>query len=175
MTDVIESPTVPCEVRFGVPADVHHFMDLCGLCAEENGLTGMSIEKVLGEVWASLNNDHGLVGVIGEVGRPLEGGVLLRVDNTSYSYEPILVERAIFVHPSYRGGRSCDIRGGHARRLCEFAKNCSDVLDMPLLIGILTSERAKGKVRLYERIFGEPNGAYWLVNAKTGLKKNAAE
>ena len=59
-------------------------------------------------------------------------------------------------------------------KLCEFAKAAAEMLDMPLLIGVLSNERTEGKVKLYERIFGKPAGAYWLLNAETGVTNKAA-
>jgi hypothetical protein len=87
-----------------------------------------------------------------------------------YSDEQILCERAIFVRPEFRSAK-----GGRASRLCEFAKSTADKLEMPLLIGVLSTHRAAGKVRLYERHFGKPAGAYWLYGAKTGHTFEMAE
>jgi hypothetical protein len=162
--------TEDVKVRFGVPDDVHNFMDLTFMCAEENGLLSMSTPKVLKEVWASLNNDHGLIGVIESSEGVLEAGILLRVDTMPYSEDPVICERAIFVRPEFRAAK-----GGRASRLCEFAKVVSDKLEMPLLIGVLSTHRAAGKVRLYERHFGKPAGAYWLYGANTGPEQEAAE
>jgi hypothetical protein len=163
------------QVRYGVPADVHNFMDLTTMCAEENGLLAVSTKKVLEEVWASLNCDHGVIGVIeGEEGI-LEAGILLRVDTTPYSVDEVLCERAIYVRPEYRKVQRSLYQGGRASYLCEFAKNAATRLELPLLISILSTHRAAGKVRLYERHFGPPAGAYWLWNAKTGHKQEAAE
>jgi hypothetical protein len=158
------------KVRFGVPDDIHRFMDLTFLCAEENGLLAPSTVKILNEVWASLHSNHGLIGVVEGPDGTLEAGILLRVDTMPYSDELVLCERAIFVRPEFRSAK-----GGRASRLCEFAKSVSTSLDMPLLIGVLSTHRAAGKVRLYERHFGTPAGAYWLWGAKTGLNQEAAE
>jgi hypothetical protein len=175
MTEIYQPPKIQHPVRYGVPEDVHHFMDLCVYCAEENGLTEFNTKKVLGEVWASLHHDHGIIGVIGEVGKPLEAGILLRIDTMPYSDMPVLTERAIFIHPEFRASKGSGVRGGRVGRLCEFAKTAADTLEVPLLIGILSSHRAASKVRLYERFFGEPAGAYWIYGAKTGTKEKAAE
>ena len=143
-------------------------MDLCVYCAEENGLTESNTKKVLGEVWASLHHDHGIIGVIGEVGKPLEAGILLRIDTMPYSDMPVLTERAIFIHPEFRASK-----GGRAGRLCEFAKTAADA-GSAAADRHRRSHRAASKVRLYER-FWRPSGAYWIYGAKTGPKKNAAE
>ena len=155
----------PVVVKIGDPSMVHRLMDLTLACVDENALLAPSTKKILNEVWASLNHDHGVAGVIeGPDGR-LEAAIVLRVDTAPYSEEPVLCERYVFVHPEHRAAK-----GGRASRLCEFAKQVADSLELPLLIGILSTERAAGKVRLYERHFGEPAGAYWLYNAKTGKK-----
>lgn len=160
MTDAPE-----IKVRIGTPADVHAFMDLTFCCVDENALLPPSTPKILGEVWASLNHDNGIAGIIEGPDGKFEAGIVLRVDTTPYSDERVLCERFIFVHPDHRAAK-----GGRASRLCEFAKHISAALDLPLLIGILSTERAAGKVRLYERHFGAPAGAYWLFGAKTGKK-----
>ena len=157
-------------VRVGTPDDVHQFMDLCLQGSAENGFVQPDAQKLLEEVWPALNRDGGICGVIGKPGADhFEGGVLLRTSRLWYSDKLVLEERGIFVHPEYRAAK-----GGRARKLCEFAKTAADKLDMPLLIGVLSNDRTEGKVRLYERIFGKPAGAYWLINAETGVSNKAA-
>lgn len=87
-----------------------------------------------------------------------------------YSDTPVLEEKAIFIHPNYRSAK-----GGRARRLCEFSKKASDQLEIPLIIGVLSNHRTEAKVRLYERQFGRPSGAFFLYNARTGSFPAAAE
>lgn len=147
-------------VRTGNPADVHPVMRQALAACEENSLSRVNPTKLLGEVWASLNLDKGIMGLIGQ--DPIEAGILLRVEPLFYSDDMCLLERAIFVNPDYRRG------GGRARLLCEWAKGAADDLGLPLVIGILTSQRVEAKIRLYERQFGEPSGAYWIYGAKTG-------
>lgn len=157
-------------VRVATPEDVHQIMDLCMLASDENGFVQPEPVKLLNEVWPALNLDGGLVGVIGKPGADhFEGGILLRTCKLWYSDKVVLEERGIFVHPEYRNAK-----GGRARKLCEFAKTAADKLNMPLLVGVLSNSRTEGKVRLYERIFGKPAGAYWLVGAETGVTNKAA-
>ena len=87
-----------------------------------------------------------------------------------YSDDEILEERAVFIHPDFRAAK-----GGRARKLCEFSKQVSDELGIPLTIGVMSSQRTAGKVRMYERIFGPPSGAYFLYGTRTGTWKQAAE
>ena len=155
-------------VRTGTPADVHLMMDLALAACEENGLSRPNPEKLLNEIWSSLNLHFGVVGIIGEQGKPLESAILLRTESLWYSDELSLVERAIFVAPDFR-----QAKGGRASRLCEFAKSAAEKLGLPLVIGILSNHRTEAKVRLYTRHFGTPTGAYWIVNGHTGASQTA--
>ena len=153
-------------VRTGTPEDVIPMMDLYLAACEENGLSRPNPEKLLSEIWSSLNFNHGIVGIIGEQGKPLEAAILLRVESLWYTDDLSLVERAIFVAPDFR-----QAKGGRAARLCEFAKSAAERLSVPLVIGILSNQRTEAKRRLYERSFGPASGHYWIVGGKTGSWK----
>lgn len=150
-------------VRVGTPEDVDGMMTLALAACKENGLTNPNPVKLLHEIWAGLTRHHGIVGIIGEPNSEFEAAILLRAEPMWYSDDLTLVERAVFVHPDFRSAK-----GGRARLLCEFAKQASEMLDIPLVIGILSSDRVSGKVRLYERQFGPQSGAYWIYGKKTG-------
>jgi hypothetical protein len=157
-------------VRIGTPEDVHKMMDLALSACDENGFVEPNTHKLLGEIWTALNTEDGLVGIIDGGNDVLEGAVLLRIGTMWYSDSKVLEEKAIFIHPEYRKAK-----GARARRLCKFSKQVSDSLGIPLIIGVLSNHRTKGKVRMYEREFGEPSGAFFLYGAKTGLKNLEAE
>jgi GNAT superfamily N-acetyltransferase len=157
-------------IRVGTPADVHDVMELALSACGENGFVNPNPERLLAEIWPALNLDKGLIGIIGEENQKPEAAVLLRVGTMWYSDDAVLEEKAIFVHPEYRSAK-----GGRARRLCEFSKQVSDKLGIPLIIGVLSNHRTEAKVRLYERQFGKPSGAFFLYNAKTGHLQAAAE
>lgn len=150
-------------VRIGTPDDVHPMMEIAMLACAENGFANPVPEMLLQHIWAALNLDHGICGIIGEPGAQIEGTVLLRVGTPWYSLDPVIEEKAIFVHPDFRAAR-----GGRAAKLCEFSRDTSDRLDMPLTIGVLSSARTAAKVKMYTRIMGPPSGAYWLYGVKTG-------
>ena len=158
------------KVRIGTPEDVDGMMALAMAACAENGLTDPNPMKLLGQIWPSLNQEHGIIGVIGPVGGRLEAAILLRTEPLWYSDKLSIVERAVFVDPEFRNAK-----GGRAARLIEFAKTASESLDMPLVIGILSSQRAASKVKLYERHFGAPSGAYWIWHGKTGDWQNDSE
>ena len=145
------------KVRVGTPEDVDGVMELAILGSAENGWVRPNPAKLLKEIWPALNRDHGLMGVIGAPGETPEAVILLRTSVLWYSDDEVLEERAIFVHPDFRAAK-----GGRAARLCEFAKNVAGGLGMPLMIGVLSTHRTAGKVRLYERQFGTPAGAFFL-------------
>ena len=158
------------DVRVGTPEDVHDIMELALSACDENGFVDPNPNKLLAEIWPALNLERGLVGIIGEDGKKPEAAVLLRIGTMWYSDADVLEEKAIFVHPDYRSAK-----GGRARRLCEFSKQVADKLGIPLIIGVLSNHRTEAKVRLYERQFGKPSGAFFLYNAHTGHLRAAAE
>lgn len=151
------------KVRVGTPEDIEGVMNLAMMVCRENGVFEPNVDKIFADIWPSLHQDFGLVGVIGAPGEPLEGFVLLRVGTMWYSDSGIIEEKTVFVHPDLRGAA-----GGRARKLCEFSKKVSDELSLPLIIGVLSNNRTRSKVRMYERVFGEPAGAFFLYGAKTG-------
>lgn len=156
-------------VRVATPDEVDAVMELALMGCAENQSQPHNPVKVLADVWAALNMEHGIVGVIGAPGsQPLEGAVLLRVGTMWYTDAPHIEERAIFVHPQYRGAR-----GGRAARLAEFAMDVADELGLPLSIGVLSDHRTEAKVRLYQRVLGKPDGAYWIY--RPGSRSKAEE
>jgi len=158
------------KVRVGGPEDLHEIMKMALMVCDENGLSEPNIDKILYDVVPSLHQDRGIIGVIGPVGGPLEGFVLLRIGNLWYSDTSIIEEKTVFVHPDFRSAK-----GGRARKLCEFSKKTADELKMTLMIGILSNQRTESKIKLYNRLFGKPSGVTYTYGAKTGeWKENAA-
>ena len=158
------------KVWVGGPDDVHDIMDLAMQACDENGFVEPNPVRLLAEIWPALNREKGIVGLVGVPGQKPQGAILLRIGNIWYSDQEILEERAVFIHPDFRSAK-----GGRARKLCDFSKKVADELGMPLSIGVLSSDRTEGKVRMYERIFGKPSGAYFLYGTRTGTWKQAAE
>lgn len=156
------------QVRTGTPADIYGMMDIALQACSENGFIEPNPTKLAQELWSALNLDNGMVGIIGEPGGVIEAAILLRIGRMWYSDDPILEEKAVFTHPDFR-----DAKGGRAGRLCEFSKMAADKLGIPLIIGVLSNHRTEAKVRMYRRKFGEPSGAFFLYNARTGLKAAA--
>lgn len=145
------------KVRIATPDDLHQVMELAMMANEEIGIAPANAEKLLHDVWPALHLQNGIVGVIGKPGGRLEGGTMLTVQPLWYMDEPMIEERVVFVRPEYRQSK-----GGRGRKLCEFARNVSDKLHMPLVIGIATKIDLEPKMRMYERIFGQKAGAYFV-------------
>lgn len=158
------------KVRIGTPDDVHHMMDIALLACEENGFCSVNKEKLLNPIWAALNGVHGICGIIGKPGEIIQATVLLTAGTVWYSDDIILEERAIYVRPEYRRAVP-----GRARRLAEFSRHAADFLNLPLTIGVLSSQRTEAKVRMYTGMLGPPSGAYWLYNVSTGGHSKATE
>jgi hypothetical protein len=158
------------EVRIAGPQDLQALMGLALASCEENGFVNPNPDKLANEIWPALHLDHGVVGIIVGSNGQAEGGVLLRIGSMWYSDQMVAEEKAIFIHPDFR-----DAKGERAKKLFQFSKSVADSLNMPLLIGVLSNERTKAKVRLYEKEFGKASGAYFLYGAQTGTLHKAAE
>jgi hypothetical protein len=154
------------KVRVATPDDLEGCLRLFIKANEENGLAELDKDKLFHIVWPSLHQEGGLVGVIGAPGQEPEGVVLLRIESLWYSDAPVIAEKIVYVHPKFRSAK-----GGRAAKLCEFSKRVSDELQMPLVVGIVSNDRTKGKIRMYERLLGPQAGAYFLYNGKTGLSE----
>jgi hypothetical protein len=166
MTDVVDVPAV----RVGTLEDLDGMMHLALNATEENAFASPDVSKLLSAMWGALTRQNGIVGIIGKPGETFQGAILLVFGELWYSREPVLEERAVFVAPEYRSAK-----GGRARKLCEFAKTASEELGIPLTIGVLSNNRTEAKIRLYERMFGQPAGVYFLYGAKTGLGEPSSE
>ncbi|NBR32732.1 MAG: hypothetical protein EBT84_11315 [Sphingomonadaceae bacterium] len=151
-------------IRIGTPEDLDGLMQIAMMATEENAFLDPNPAKLAAEMWPALHQDHGIVGIIGPKDGQIEGAVLLRVGDMWYSDTQVVEEKAIFIHPDYRSAK-----GGRAKRLCDFSKKVADALGIPLIIGVLSNSRTEAKVRMYERQFGKPSGAFFLYGAKTGM------
>jgi GNAT superfamily N-acetyltransferase len=149
-------------VRVGTLEDLDEVMRLAIAGAEENSFVRPSQARLLNEIYPALVRDHGIVGCVGEHGA-LEGAVVLRMGAMWYSDDPVLEEKAVFVDPRFRAAKI-----GRARLLTDFSKQAADSLGIPLVIGVLSNHRTEAKIRLYERQFGKPAGAFFLYGGRTG-------
>lgn len=147
-------------VRSAKPEDFPGIMQMCRQIYAENGITEVAWPRVEQIVIDAINGNQSSMSVIG-YSDDLAGMLLLRFSSVWYSDELLLEELYNYVPPHHR-------KGHNARALIEFAKSASDRLELPLLIGILSTHRTRAKVRLYRRVFGEPAGAFFLYGRKIG-------
>ena len=157
-------------VRTGTPSDMDGIMALTLACHKENGFVEADIPDMANNVWAALTLQQGIAGVIGGNGAPYEGSIVLRIGRVTGCRADVLEEKYLFVNPSYRSGKL-----GRAGMLADFAKQVSDTTGVPLLIGVLSNTRTEAKIRMYERKFGKPAGAFFLYNARTGVFQTERE
>lgn len=150
----------PSRVRLATAADKEEVMKLCRQLHGENGLMPMNEEKLSTQLEIALQKKGGFLGIIGAPGK-LEGVIFLIVSTYWYSNHPHLEELFLYVVPDCR-------RMKVAEQLMEFAKWCSDESGLPLIIGVMSTIRTKGKVRLYQRVFSEPAGSFFVHKPTKG-------
>jgi hypothetical protein len=154
-------------IRIAGPEDMDEAMNLAISAAAENGFLNANPAKLAAVMWPALNQDSSICAVIGRKNGPIEGIVVLVIGEIWYSDAKVIEEKAVFIPKKFR-----DAKGGRAGKLCDFCKELSDSLGIPLVIGVLSDERTEGKVRMYERKFGKPSGAFFLYGAETGKFQN---
>jgi hypothetical protein len=142
-------------VRLAAPEDAAAIFDLCVMLHAENGLFPLSERKVRAMIDRAFNKEGAIIGVIGEIGKPV-ASIYLGLSQTVYSDSWALFEEFNFVAPEHR-------RTDYSKQLIAFAKSCSDKMQLPLLTGILSNQRTEAKVRLYERQLDKA-GAYFVYN-----------
>jgi hypothetical protein len=142
-------------VRLAVPKDEENILNLLTLMHEENGLFEMDDQSVRDMVRRVLNRENGIIGVIdGEDG--IEAAVCLVIDKLWYAKTWCLNDVFNFVAPKYR-------RSTRAKSLISFAKNYSDQVGIPLLMGIVSNVRTEAKIKLLERQMRKA-GAFFIYN-----------
>lgn len=146
---------LPPEVRLATLADAQEVFDTLMVNYQENGLASLSKDKVAMYVKQGVMRDNASIGIIrGE--KRIEATIGLVIGEWWYSQDKHVEEVWNFVHPDHR-------RSTHAKHLIEFAKWVSDSLELPLLMGVLTTKRLAAKERLYERQLPKV-GALFLHN-----------
>lgn len=130
-------------------------MDLLRELYSENAIFKIDEGCVRSYLHRAFRNDSALIGVIGEPGH-IEGALYLVIGQFWYSRQHHLEEFFNYVRPEHR-------RSKHAQKLLEWAKSLSNET-LPLVIGVISTKRTEAKIRLYERQFGKPAGAFFVFN-----------
>jgi len=150
--------TTEAVVRVGQPNDLEKIMDLVATMQDEVGVFPINPDRVRSFMIAPLHLDGGIVGIIENNG-VIEAGILLRVCDAWYTDQQHLEEFGLFVHRDFRYAKD-----SRAKKLVEFAKKTAESLSLPLMIGVLSKDRTDAKITLYERIFGQPVGAFFFYS-----------
>lgn len=154
-------------VRPAVPADHNELWRMFRAHAEENALFPLSEPKVqfyLDRVLypERLTSDdrgpRGIIGVIGKVGA-LEGVIMLILGSPWYSDVITMDDCMNYVDVDHR-------QSNHAKTLMDYAKHVVDHIrnghpEFRMIIGVVSTIRTAAKIRLYEKKFGSPVGAYF--------------
>ncbi len=146
------------DVRIAVEADRPAILSLCRLLHEENGIFPLHEPAVDAILDRALMPSRGgvrdaIVGIVGGNDNP-RGCICVAVHNLWYTKAICADELFNFVHPDHR-------RSNYAKQMIEFAKASADAWGLPLLIGVLSTERTKAKTGLYDRLLPEA-GKYYL-------------
>lgn len=169
MATIQSSPSI---VRFAKPHDHAEVWRLFLQDHQENAIAGFSMDfnKIDWLLWRLLNPDiihpqdtgtRGIMGVIGPVGA-LEAVSAVVISAPWYSSEKVLNDLVVYVDPNFR-------QSGHAKALIEWMKLQSTEAQIPLISGVVTTERTEGKVRLYQRQMPIKLGAYFLHDPKASV------
>ena len=149
-------------VRGATRADEHELLRLLHLMHDEGGLMPLDEHRARETFARAFNREGGnIIGVI-DGDKKIEAAICMTIGRFWYAEDFHLEEVFAFVDPNHR-------QSSHAKALLAFAKQCSKVLRIPLLIGVLSNKRTAAKVRLYRAQFGESAGAFFLFNSHWNL------
>lgn len=159
------------EVRAATRSDEDEIIQLLHIMHAENGMMPLDEDRAKAFFARAWDRLGGIIGVIGPPG-DIRAMIYLLITRFWYSSANHLEECFNFVRPDVRHPKE-----GHryAEHLIKFAQKCSDELQMPLLIGVLTNNRMEGKVRLYRRVLGIPAGAFFVYGANWSLCDPSSE
>ncbi len=133
-------------------------MVMCRLLNEENGLFPMSEDRVRTVLKLAFDRRGGVLGVLGDPGK-IEAMIFMLISQMWCSDQWHLEELFNYCRPEFR-------KSNNAKTMMNFAKQCSEELRLPLIIGVITNSRTEEKVRLYQRQFSKPNGAFFVYNTR---------
>lgn len=131
------------DVRLAHLAEEADLLVLCREIHREQPMHEYDEEKVRAMVQKALNQQGGIIAVIGEPGN-LKAALLLLIDPIWWSPSFQLLELFNFVREDHR-------RSNYAKQLIQYAKHCADSTGLDLTIGVLANKRTEAKVRLYSR------------------------
>lgn len=147
----------PENVEIASPADEEELVALMHEVFREQPIFKINEDKMRQGIRLATQREGNVIGVIRGPER-IEAYIIAQLASYWYTDEWHVEELSSFVHPDYRSG------GGRARSLIEFAKWFAEQMNMPLIMGILSTKRLEAKVRLYRRQV-TPCGAIFVHNS----------
>jgi GNAT superfamily N-acetyltransferase len=155
-------------VRRATEKDEEELVAMCRELHRENGMFPADEHRARAYLEKAFGDKGGaIIGVIGPPGGKLQGAIYLLISTFWYTWDWHLEELFSYVRPQYR-------RTDNARKLVRFAKRCSEETELPLFIGVMSRTRTKAKVRLYEREFADPIGAFFFYQPKERIGEKRA-
>lgn len=147
-------------VRIAQVDDEPELVRLAALAAEEDGQGSFDYDKVRHVLGLHFYKSGGIIGVIGDPGKPLKAYVLMAITEPFwYSSDGRVQELSLFVDPEHR-------KSDFAKQLMIFSKKTSEALNLNLSIGVIANEKTEAKVRLYKRQFPQM-GAFFTYNPQS--------
>jgi GNAT superfamily N-acetyltransferase len=140
-------------VTFADPSDAPEVYRLMIALHQENGVFNLNEDKA---AWMCAQLFEPGLGMVGVIRGPteIEGAIALKRAQQEYSDDWFLSEVYNYVRPAYR-------KSDHAKRLIMFASECAADLKIPLLMGIVSTQRVSAKLRLYRRLL-TPIGGFFI-------------
>jgi hypothetical protein len=148
------------KVRIATPLDIDDLLRLGDELHAENAIMPKDDTVIRQCVVDAILGRASVIAVIGEIGE-IQGAIHLAFNRFWYTSDVHLAELWAFVRPQYRKSRN-------AVALIEFAKSMAVEFKTPLFIGVVSNTDTEKKIRMYRRRLGEPAGAYFLYNGRTG-------
>lgn len=145
----------PLNVRLATPADEDAVYKLMQTAYIEQPIMPLNEHKIRDKIRLATERKGGVLCVIdGENG--IEAYLIATLSQYWYTDQWHLEELSNFVHQDHR-------RTTHAKSLIEFIKWFAEQMGVPLIMGILSTQRLDAKIRLYRRQV-TPVGAVFAYN-----------
>jgi len=135
----------PANIRLAEPKDEEAILALMNLAFFEQPIFPLDETKMRDKIRVCTERRGGFVALAQGADGAIEGYLIACLAQYWYSDAWHMEELSNFVHPDHRKGKH------HARDLLEFAKWFAETMNVPLLIGILSTQRLAAKTRLYQR------------------------
>jgi N-acetylglutamate synthase-like GNAT family acetyltransferase len=128
-------------IRFASAKDVPTIMALLRVMHAEIGMASLNEAKVAKKIRDVL--ERGVICLALADGRPV-GTCALEFSQMWYSDDVHLAETWFFVHPDYRQSRN-------AARLMRFANEIGRQMQLPVLMGVVTTKETERKMHFFDR------------------------